>query len=239
MGMRSPIATPRPKDTPLRKPVKDPGPVATATLVILFRRTVWRSCAMKAGSRDGMNSSDQVPSSIVATAATADDVSMTKITVHPDQAAIAAEVLDLDQGRAWHLQAVTPLDDDCALAGQVFEAQVRQLGHVLDPVQIHVGQLYVTRVDAHQLKGGAGNGRGRPGAARHPADEGGLAGPELARQQHHVAHPQALAKGLAGGLCLGGGARRDLVLAKGPSRVGRAPSPLRRRQPPSPTSPRS
>src|SRR5260370_10766278 len=130
---------------------------------------------MRGGSRDGMDSADPPASSIVAIEAMVDDVSMTKITFRPDQAAVAAEMLDLDQGGAAHLQAVAPFDDHRALLGQLLEAKVRQLRELLDPVQVDVRHLQATRVDAHQLKGWARDRRGRPRAPRDPSHERGLA----------------------------------------------------------------
>src|ERR1700681_1175536 len=156
MGIFSPMARPRPKETPLRKPVNDPGPVATATLVILFSWAMWRRSAMNAGSRDGLEISDINPfSSIVPATAMVDEVSMTKITLRPDQAAVATEMLYFDQGRGAHLQTVAPFDDNRALLGQLLETQVCQLRQLLDPVQVDVRQLYRTREDAHQLEGWA------------------------------------------------------------------------------------
>src|SRR5260370_3461833 len=86
---------------------------------------------MRGGSRDGMDSADPPASSIVAIEAMVDDVSMTKITFRPDQAAVAAEMLDLDQSGAAHLQTVAPFDDHRALLGELLEAEVRQQGAVV------------------------------------------------------------------------------------------------------------
>src|ERR1700730_9946278 len=99
MGMRKPIAKPRPNETPTRSPVKDPGPVATATLVIVLSWAIRRSSEMSVESRAGMNLSDDPADSAAtkAIAAMLDEVSMTKITLHPDPAAIAAKVLDFDE----------------------------------------------------------------------------------------------------------------------------------------------
>src|SRR5260370_19220644 len=107
---------------------------------------------------------------------------MTKITFRPDQAAVAAEMLDLDQSGAAHLQSVAPFDDHRALLGELLEAKVRELRELLDPVQADVRQLHSTRVDADQLEGWARDRRGRPGASRDASHEGGLPRSQLPRQ---------------------------------------------------------
>src|ERR1700686_4389715 len=104
---------------------------------------------MSSESRDGMNVSVPFPSSIVAAEAMADDVSMTKITLRPDKSAIAAEMLDFEQGRAGHLQTVAPFDDDRPLAGQLLQAEVGQLRVALDPIEVHVGKQQGAGVHAH------------------------------------------------------------------------------------------
>src|SRR5260370_5088294 len=108
---------------------------------------------MRGGSRDGMDSADPPASSIVAIEAMVDDVSMTKITFRPDQAAVAAEMLDLDQSGAAHLQSVAPFDDHRALLGELLEAKVRELRELLDPVQVDLRQLHSTPADPDQLEG--------------------------------------------------------------------------------------
>ena len=122
---------------------------------------------------------------------------MTKITLRPDQAAVAAEVLDLDQSGARHLQAIPPLDDKGTLLGELLQAKAGELGVLLDSVQVDVRELQPAAIDAHQLKGGAGDRRGRPGAARHAADKSRLARAKLADQQHHVADAKAGSEALA------------------------------------------
>src|SRR5216684_4002105 len=92
MGIRSPMASPSPNDAPTRRPVNDPGPVATATLVSLWGATSARIRSMSRGLLAGRNTSsltDPDPSRI-AKALTADDVSTTKITFDPDAATVAA-----------------------------------------------------------------------------------------------------------------------------------------------------
>ena len=42
IGILSPIARPRPNETPTRSPVNEPGPVATATREMLFPPTIFR-----------------------------------------------------------------------------------------------------------------------------------------------------------------------------------------------------
>src|SRR2546428_4001263 len=79
--------------------------------------------------------------SIKATAVVAADVSMTKITCCPDQAAVAAERLDLDQRRTVDLEPVAPLHDDRALFGELLPAPVAPPHAVFHPLQIDVRQL--------------------------------------------------------------------------------------------------
>ena len=73
--------------------------MATATLVIVLSWAIRRSSEMSVESRAGMNVSDDPPDSAAtkAIAAMLEEVSMTKITLRPDQAAIASEVLDFDE----------------------------------------------------------------------------------------------------------------------------------------------
>src|SRR2546426_10960124 len=99
-----------------------------------------------------------------------DEVSMTKITDRPDQAAVGAKVLDLEVSRAVHFQALPPLHHHGALPSQLFEAEVAQLAAVLDPVEVDVSKLSATRVAAGQLEGRTGARRIAPGAASHAAD---------------------------------------------------------------------
>ena len=85
---------------------------------------------------------------------------MTKITLRPNEPAVAPEVLDLDQSRTRRAEPVAPLDQHRALVGQLVQAQVCQLRRGLDPVQVDVRELHPAGVDAHQLEGRAGDGRG-------------------------------------------------------------------------------
>jgi len=132
-----------------------------------------------------------------------DEVSMTKITDRPDQAAVAAKVLDLDQRGVVDLHPVPPLHHHGALPRQLFEAEVAELAAVLDPVEVDVRKLESAGVEAHQLEGRAGDRRIRAGASRHAADKGGLAGAQLTREQDHVARLESLAEALSGVLGLG------------------------------------
>src|SRR4029077_6373992 len=200
--MRRPMARPTAKQNPTPSPVNEPGPVTTATLVTFSARAIWRRVACSSPVRAATRVSLRSPFR-VATAAVADDVSMTKIMRGPDQAAVAAEVLELDHGRAVDLEALAPLDHHRAAIRQLIEPEVAELGAVLDPVQVHVGQLKAAGIDAHQLEGRAGHVRSGPGASRDAADIRRLAGAELADQQHHVALAQALAQKHAGALRLG------------------------------------
>src|SRR6266566_3036535 len=128
IGIRNPIARPRPNETPLRNPVKEPGPVATATLVIGWRPARWRRWAMNAGSRADIDDSVILPfSSIVPARAMVDEVSMTKITLRPDHAAVAAQVLEHDQSRGGRIQPFAPFHDHCSLINQLVQAEITQL----------------------------------------------------------------------------------------------------------------
>src|ERR1700736_2729678 len=128
IGIRRPIASPRPNETPLRKPVKDPGPVATATLETSLEAAIERSSAISCGSRPDLNVSDISPvSSIVPIIAMGDEGSMTNITLRPAQAAVAAEVLELDQGSAGGVEPVAPLHHHGSLQEQLVEAQISEL----------------------------------------------------------------------------------------------------------------
>src|SRR6266566_4990401 len=113
-----------------------------------------------------------------------DEVSMTKITDRPNQAAVAAKVLDLDQRGA--------VDHDGALLGQLFQAEVAELAVALDPIQIDMRQLQPPGIDPHELEGRAGDRRLRARAVRQAADEGRLAGAERTRQEYDVTPPQPL-----------------------------------------------
>src|ERR1700674_3226452 len=118
---------------------------------------------------------------------------MTKITRRPDQAAVAAEVLDLDPRGVVDLQAIAPFDDDRALLGELLEAEVAKLRDVLHAIEIDVGELHPARIHADQLEGWARHRRTRAGALGHAADEGRLARAQLARQEHDIAGAQPFA----------------------------------------------
>src|SRR5205814_4021782 len=94
IGIRRPIARPSPNDTPIRSPVNDPGPVATATAVSRLPLIILSSVdVIVRWSREVVNELTRAPFSpnTVAHALRVDDVSTTKITARPDQAAVAAE----------------------------------------------------------------------------------------------------------------------------------------------------
>ena len=82
---------------------------------------------------------------------------MTKIMRGPDQAAVTAEVLDLDLRRPLDLDPVAPLDDDRALVGELLQAEVAKLGAGLDAVQIDVCELNPAGIYAYELEGRAGD----------------------------------------------------------------------------------
>src|SRR5438094_9503077 len=122
------------------------------------------SAARSSGLRAGMNISVRRPPSIVASAAMLDEVSMTKVTLGPDQAAVAAHVLELDErvlvqplrrlrrhlpterGRQ---QPVSPFDHDRAVFGEPLEATVAELPAAPDPVMVDVRELHPPGADSH------------------------------------------------------------------------------------------
>src|SRR5689334_21833293 len=103
------MARPSANETPTRRPVNEPGPVTTATLVTSWSRAMRRRLDCSSPVRAETKVSFRSPFN-VAIAAVADDVSMTKIMFGPDQAAVAAEMLQLDHGGIVDLEAVAPLD---------------------------------------------------------------------------------------------------------------------------------
>src|SRR5438309_10283641 len=96
-----------------------------------------------------------------------DEVSMTKITHRPDQAAVAAKVPDLDQRGAVHLDPVPPLDHDRALLAQPFAAEVAELSVALHPTQVDMRQPQPPGIYPHELAGRAGHLRLRAPPAPH------------------------------------------------------------------------
>src|SRR5579864_94482 len=154
MGMRRPIARPSANETPTRSPVNEPGPVTTATLVTSSSRAMRRRIDCSSPERALTKVSFRSPFN-VAIAALADDVSMTKIMLGPDQAAVTAEVLDLDHGRAVDLEAVTPLHHHRSAVGQLVEPEIAELEAVLHAIEVDMGQLHAAGIDAHELKGRA------------------------------------------------------------------------------------
>src|SRR5438309_1516631 len=88
-----------------------------------------------------------------------DEVSMTKITDRPDQAAVAAKVLDLDQRGAVHLDPVPPLDHDRArvpLGEDAYRAEPR-LGDEM--LRTDANQLRLLPARQRVLERGAGHSR--------------------------------------------------------------------------------
>jgi hypothetical protein len=119
---------------------------------------------------------------------------MIKIILRPDQAAVAAKVLDLDDRCAVHLQPVAPLHDHGALVGELVEAEVAKLGAALHAIQIDVGKLQPTGIDANQLEGWACDMGFRPDPLRDTTHERRLARTELSDEENDVARPEPLAK---------------------------------------------
>jgi hypothetical protein len=119
---------------------------------------------------------------------------MTKITRGPDQAAVSAEMLDFNERSIGHLQTVSPLDDERTLVGQLVQAEVGELGGVLDAIQIDMRKLHTSRVDPDQLERWAGDRRFRPDASCDATHKGRLSRPKLACQQDHIAGLEALSQ---------------------------------------------
>src|SRR5207247_500172 len=87
---------------------------------------------------------------------------MTKITLRPDQAAVAAEVIDRYLRRPVHVQPLPPLHDDRALCRELVQAEVSQLRALLHSIEVDVRQLETAWVDTDQLERGARHVRHRP-----------------------------------------------------------------------------
>src|SRR6267378_4654308 len=153
---------------------------------------------MSSGLRDGMNTGDGPP--MVAIRAVSDEVSMTKITLRPDHAAFAAQVLELDQSSSRRFEPVPPLHHHRPLVEQLVEPEVPQLRWGFDPIEVDMRELHTPRVHAHELKGWARDRSDRRCASGHAANKGGLPRSQLARQQDHVTRAQPLSKALAEGL---------------------------------------
>jgi len=84
---------------------------------------------------------------------------MTKITLGPYPAAIAAEMLDFDEGSVWNFNPVAPFDDDRPGVRELIDPNVCEFGAVFDSIEIDVSQLQPARIDAHQLERRAGHRR--------------------------------------------------------------------------------
>src|ERR1700693_1494629 len=122
---------------------------------------------------------------------------MTKITLRPDQAAFAAEVLQLDQGGSRRFEPVAPLHHHRSPVEQLVEPEIPELRRGLDAIEVDVRKLQPSRVHANQLKCGTCDRRGRRYATGHPADKGRLSSSQLACQENHVTDAQPLAEALA------------------------------------------
>src|SRR5450759_3180984 len=112
-----------------------------------------------------------------------DELSMTKITLHPDQAAFAAEVLEVDQSRGGRFEPVAPLHHHGSLVQQLVQAEIPQLRLGLDALEVDMSELHPPRVHPNQLKGGTCNKRVRRRATCHTTDKSGLSRSQLAGQQ--------------------------------------------------------
>src|SRR5207245_3734034 len=153
---------------------------------------------------------------------------MLEVSFHSEASPVAAEVLDRDQSKLepphpgfagpphkWGGKTLAPLDDDCPLVQQLLEAEVAEVISLLQPVQVDMGQLQTTGIDAYELERWTSHRRRRSRPSRHPAHEGGLAGAELAFQEDEVALAQAPAELLASRLGLD---RRGRLTQSGRSR---------------------
>src|SRR5437773_1615541 len=158
---------------------------------------------------------------------------MTKITLRPDQAAVAAKVIDRYLRRPVHVQPLPPLHDDRALCRELVQAEVSQLRALLHSIEVDVRQLETAWVDTDQLERGARHVRHRPRPLGDAADERRLAGAQLAGQQHDISLSQPLAEQHPGAFGLGRRAG-DFVrqsgrsrCSEGPRRSPSRPSPIR------------
>src|SRR5260370_6571498 len=170
--------------------------------------------------------------SITAKAFTADEVSMTKITLRPYQPAVDSQMFELDEGGVLNIKTVTPLDDHSSRIQQLLEAEVAQLIPSLHPVEIDVGQLHAALVDANELERRACNRRSGTSPSRDAAHERGLPHSELAFEQDQVTTAQTASQLLAGGL--------GLLGSRGLTQSGRSPThgaAPQCRLPPPPRSP--
>src|SRR3954454_221568 len=93
--------------------------------------------------------------SMIASATVLPDESMTKVMFGTNHAAVATQVLDLDQRGAVNIEPLAPLDHHRPVLRQLLEPQVAQLGQVLHPVEVDVRELDAPWVDPDELKRGA------------------------------------------------------------------------------------
>src|SRR6202165_1135944 len=178
--------------------------------------------SMSSGLLAGRNSSCRtVPeASRIARALTADEVSMTKITVGPDEAAVAAQMLYRDHRGVDACHSIAPLDDHGSRIEQLVEAEVAQLVAFFQPVQVDVRELQSAWIDADELEGRTRHRRRRAATPGDPAHKCRLARAELSAQEDEVAQAQAPAQHLARGF--------GLVARRGLKRRGRSHEPPRR-----------
>src|SRR5713226_648482 len=177
---------------------------------------------MSSGLLAGRNSSCRtvLEASRIARALIADEVSTTKITVGPDEATVAALVLDGDHCgvRADCLiDPIAPLDDHRSCIQQLIEAEVAQLVTLFEPVQVDVRELQAAWIDADELEGRTRHRRRRSHASGDPTHKCGLARAELAPYEDQIALAQAPAQLFAYGL--------SLVGRRGLKRSGRSHAP--------------
>lgn len=121
---------------------------------------------------------------------------------------------------------VAPLDEhDTALVEELLEAEVADLLEPVEAINVEVVQREPALVAVHQREGRAGDGLVHPQRGPEPLGEGGLAGTEIAGEQHDVARARQLCHRSGkppGGLGTGG--------AGGNGSVGHDPPRYRRRQ---------
>jgi len=102
-------------------------------------------------------------------------------------AAVSSEVLDRKQRSLGRFKTVTPLDHHGAPLKELVQAEVSELGSILQAVEIDVGNLHATGVDADELKGWARDVSGRAHATHQATDECRLACAKVAFDENQVA----------------------------------------------------
>ena len=129
----------------------DAGPVATAILASRTPLAMCGNCMAIGVSRESnwSSSTRTRPGSTSPMADRTDDVSMTRIIIRaPDQAAVAAQVLDRNVESPVDVEPLSPLDHHRPVLRQLLEAQVAQLRQVLHPVEVDMRELHATWIDA-------------------------------------------------------------------------------------------